>query len=128
TFRLGLGRLKVTVRISGYEKRRIFVQTGRPGDEVISRHPLEVPPIVFETVGFWMQLPEALERHVTVHEGHFMGGLHASEHAMISLFPLLALCDRADIGGISYSRNPQLSSPAIFIYDGYPGGIGLAAS
>src|SRR5438093_6807423 len=57
-----------------------------------------------------------------------MGGMHGSEHAMISLFPLLALCDRGDVGGISYSRNPQIGAPAIFIYDGYPGGIGLAAS
>jgi DEAD/DEAH box helicase domain-containing protein len=120
-YRVGLGRLKVTVRISGYERRRIF------GQEILSRHPLECPPIVFETVGFWLVIPEALEMQVTRADGHFMGALHASEHAMISLFPLLALCDRGDVGGISYSRNAQLGSPAIFIYDGYPGGIGLAA-
>jgi DEAD/DEAH box helicase domain-containing protein len=54
-----------------------------------------------------------------------MGSIHAIEHAMIGLFPLYALCDRSDIGGISYPIHPQVARAAIFIYDGYPGGIGL---
>jgi DEAD/DEAH box helicase domain-containing protein len=54
-----------------------------------------------------------------------MGSIHAVEHAMIGLFPLYALCDRSDIGGISYPIHPQVGRAAIFIYDGYPGGIGL---
>ena len=121
-YRLSFGRLKVTVRIREYAKKRLTDQA------TISKHPLQVPPIVFETVGFWMTLPDALEQEAVLRERHFMGGLHGSEHAMISLFPLLALCDRSDIGGISYSRNMQLGAPAIFIYDGHPGGIGLAQS
>jgi DEAD/DEAH box helicase domain-containing protein len=56
-----------------------------------------------------------------------MGSLHASEHAAISLFPILALCDRGDIGGISYSFQPQVGCGAVFIYDGHPGGVGIAA-
>ena len=55
-----------------------------------------------------------------------MGGIHAIEHASIALFPLFALCDRNDVGGICYPIHPQLEKPAIFIYDGYPGGVGLA--
>jgi DEAD/DEAH box helicase domain-containing protein len=67
-------------------------------------------------------MPQLLTR-----EGlHFMGGIHATEHAMIGLFPLLAIADRADIGGISYTAHPQLEAPAIFLYDGIPGGAGLA--
>lgn len=121
-YRLFLGRLKVTVRITEFARKRLRDQ------ETISKHPLDVPPIVFETVGLWMTFPESLEHEAIRREVHFMGGLHAAEHTMISLFPLLALCDRGDVGGISYSRNPQLGAPAIFIYDGYPGGIGLAAA
>jgi DEAD/DEAH box helicase domain-containing protein len=55
-----------------------------------------------------------------------MGGIHAVEHAAIALFPLFALCDRNDVGGICYPVHPQLGQGAIFIYDGYPGGVGLA--
>jgi DEAD/DEAH box helicase domain-containing protein len=57
---------------------------------------------------------------------HFMGGIHAIEHAAIGIFPLFALCDRNDIGGICYTHHPQIGKSAIFIYDGYPGGVGLA--
>ena len=119
--RVHLGRLKVTETILGYDKRRLH------GRDRISSHDLELPPIVFETVGLWIELPEALRRMVVTRERHFMGGIHATEHAAISLFPLLAICDRNDIGGISYPLHPQLGRSAIFIYDGYPGGVGLAA-
>jgi DEAD/DEAH box helicase domain-containing protein len=57
-----------------------------------------------------------------------MGGIHASEHAALSLFPLFALCDRHDVAGISYTRHPQTGHAAVFFYDGQPGGVGLAAS
>jgi len=56
-----------------------------------------------------------------------MGGIHALEHTLISMFPLFALADRYDIGGISHPAHPQVGRAAIFIYDGYPGGVGLAA-
>ena len=67
-----------------------------------------------------------MEQVVTGEQGHFMGGLHAVEHAAISIFPLFVLCDRNDIGGICFTIHPQVGGPAIFIYDGYPGGVGIA--
>ncbi len=118
-----LGRLKVTERVTGFEKRRIF------GQDRIGSYPLDLPPHTFETQGLWFEVPEALRDHIK-HSApgglHFMGGIHAVEHAMIGLFPLFALCDRGDVGGISYSFHPQVGRPAIFLYDGYPDGIGLA--
>ena len=55
----------------------------------------------------------------------FNGGIHAAEHGLISLFPFHLLCDRGDIGGISTPAHPHTDGPAVFIYDGYPGGVGL---
>ena len=55
-----------------------------------------------------------------------MGSIHALEHAGIAMFPLFALCDRGDIGGISIPLHPQTKKAAVFIYDGVPGGVGLA--
>jgi DEAD/DEAH box helicase domain-containing protein len=117
-----LGRLKVTERVTGFEKRRIF------GQDRIGSYPLDLPPHTFETQGLWFEIPEALRDHVKGVPGglHFMGGIHAIEHAMIGLFPLFALCDRGDVGGISTTFHPQVGRPAIFLYDGYPEGIGLA--
>ncbi len=56
----------------------------------------------------------------------FAGGLHAAEHAAIAILPLFALCDRNDIGGVSIPLHPDTGKAQIFIYDAYPGGVGIA--
>jgi DEAD/DEAH box helicase domain-containing protein len=120
SFLVRQGRLRVTERVVGYEKRRIS------GQDLLSTHPLELPPIVFETVGIWLEIENFIRDGVQRAGLHFMGGIHAAEHAIISLFPLFALCDRDDVGGISIPLHPQLGKGAIFVYDGYPEGVGLA--
>jgi DEAD/DEAH box helicase domain-containing protein len=114
------GELKVTEVVTGYEKRAL------PGQELMGVFTLELPPRTFETVGFWIEIEPALKRFVESEGLHFMGGIHAIEHATIGIFPLFALCDRNDIGGICYTHHDQIGKSAIFIYDGYPGGVGLA--
>jgi len=115
------GILKVTEVITGYEKRSL------PGQALMGVFPLEeLPPQIFETSGFWVEIEPILKRFVEKKGLHFMGGIHAIEHAAIGMFPLFALCDRNDIGGICYPHHPQVGKSAIFIYDAYPGGVGLA--
>jgi DEAD/DEAH box helicase domain-containing protein len=115
------GELKVTEVINGYEKRAL------PGQELMGVFELDLPPHIFETIGFWVEIEPALKNFVEKKGLHFMGGIHAIEHAAIGIFPLFALCDRNDIGGICYPYHPQVGKSAIFIYDAYPGGVGLAA-
>jgi DEAD/DEAH box helicase domain-containing protein len=114
------GELKVTEVITGYEKRAL------PGQALMGVFPLELPPQTFETIGLWIEIEPSLQRFVETRGLDFMGGIHAIEHAAIGMFPLFALCDRNDIGGICYPYHPQVGKGAIFIYDGYPGGVGLA--
>ena len=114
------GALKVTEWITGYEKRAL------PGQELMGTFPLDLPPQTFETVGFWIEIEPVIKAWIEGQGRHFMGGIHAIEHGAIGIFPLFALCDRNDIGGICYPHHPQVNKSAIFIYDGYPGGVGLA--
>lgn len=116
------GRLRVTENIVGYERRRMFSQ-----ELIGDMTPLDLPPQTFETVGFWIEIENALSKHLDRAGLQYMGGIHAVEHALISMFPLFALCDRNDLGGISHPVHPQIGKGAVFVYDGYPGGIGLAA-
>ena len=115
-----LGRLRVRSQVVGYEKVRV-----RDG-AVISEHELESPVEVLETVGFWLELEPPYQQDLKRRAFHPMGSIHAIEHAMKSLYPLLALSNRTDVGGICYPLHPQLGKGAIFVYDYYPGGIGLA--
>ena len=41
------------------------------------------------------------------------------------MLPLIAMCDRWDIGGLSTNVHFQTGPPTIFIYDGHPGGVGI---
>ncbi len=118
---IGFGTLRVTEKITGY--RKIAIHSMR----VIARHPLDLPPQIFETEGFWIEIPEWIQKQTESQRLHFMGGIHALEHALIGMLPLLVLCDRNDIGGIAHPHHPQLEGPAVFVYDGYAGGMGLTA-
>jgi DEAD/DEAH box helicase domain-containing protein len=121
-FRVVQGRVKVTKTVTGFERRRIR------GQDLLGTESLDLPPTSFETVGIWLEIPDEIPQAIETAEHHVMGGIHASEHAALSLFPLFALCDRHDVAGISYTRHPQIGRAAIFFYDGQPGGVGLAAS
>ncbi len=114
------GRLKVKEVVVGYEKRSI------KGQRVLGRFPLDLPPNVFETEGIWIVIPSGCRHSIEKAFLHFMGGIHAIEHAIIGVMPLFVLCDRSDIGGISQVIHPQLKESVIFVYDGVPGGIGLS--
>ncbi len=115
-----VGRLKVTEQVSGYERWRIRTH------KRIDRISLDLPEQTFETEGMWFKIPLHVQHAAESEHLHFMGGIHAMEHAAIGMFPLLVMADRNDLGGISIPLHPQLDSAAIFIYDGVPGGAGLS--
>ena len=113
------GRLRITERITGYEKR------ATSGNRLLTIVPLDVPPQVFETEGLWYVIPDAVRAGLEERFLHFMGSIHALEHALIGLLPLQVMADRNDFGGISIPLHPQTGLPCVFVYDGLPGGAGL---
>ncbi|MBI4691280.1 MAG: DUF1998 domain-containing protein, partial [Nitrospirae bacterium] len=119
SFDIFRGILRMTNRVIGYDRKNIFDRTR------ISRHKLDMPEYKFETEGLWIKLDEAAR--IGIESGHYdlAGSLHAFEHAAIACMPLFAMCDKGDIGGLSYPFYPQFREPVIFIYDGYEGGVGL---
>jgi DEAD/DEAH box helicase domain-containing protein len=116
------GRVRTTDQVTFYKK--VQVSDGRE----VGIFPLDLPPTDFETRALWVTLPpmpppRGMERPSFV---EFLGALHAAEHAMIGLLPLFAMCDRGDIGGLSIAIHRQTRLPTIFVYDGYPGGVGIS--
>jgi len=115
-----LGEVEVTTKVTGYRKKVQYTE------EIIGEEPLDLPPHHFQTVAFWFDLPLNAVAEVEEKEMDYPGGLHAAEHAAIGILPLFALCDRNDIGGVSTAYHADTGKAQIFIYDGYPGGIGIA--
>ena len=92
--------------------------------EVLDLVALDMPEERFVTQALWYELPEqALAEDFPLDV--LQGSLHAAEHAQIAVLPLLAMCDRWDIGGLSTAFHAQTGRATIFIYDGHPGGVGI---
>lgn len=115
-----LGWVRVETLVVGYRKLRLGTR------EVLETVDLDLPSTVFETQGIWFGIPEEVLDRAGIDARSAPGALHAAEHAGIALMPLMAICDRWDIGGISTPWHPQLGGPAIFIYEAYPGGAGIS--
>ncbi len=122
SFLLVEGRVKVTSRVVGYERRRVR------GQELLGTESLDLPPSSYETNSLWLELPDELSQALAANGRNPMGALHAVEHASLALLPLFALCDRFDLAGITYKLHPQLGRACIFLYDAHEGGIGLVRS
>lgn len=114
------GRVRVRSQVIGF--RRLAQASEALLDEV----PLDMPMIEYETMALWWDLPAGLSAGLARRGLDFLGGLHAVEHAAIGILPLFAMCDRWDIGGLSTPRHPDTDAAQIFIYDGFPGGVGIA--
>jgi len=116
---LAFGDVTVTEQVIAFQKRS--VATGG----VLGLAPLDLPPQTFTTEAVWFcPEPWQLEGHEQMPA--LLGTLHATEHALIALLPLWAMCDRWDIGGLSTNVHFQTGRPTIFVYDGHPGGVGIA--
>ncbi|MEU4419523.1 DEAD/DEAH box helicase [Actinoplanes sp. NPDC024001] len=117
---LFFGEVDVTNQVVSYQRRRI--STG----EVIDTRPLDLPVRELRTMAVWFTVsPDALVA-AGVEPADFPGALHAAEHAGIGLLPLIATCDRWDIGGLSTANHADTEAPTVFVYDGHPGGAGFA--
>ena len=116
---LTFGRVSVTEHVVAYQRK-----STRDG-AVLETLPLDLPPATFETEAVWFvpspTVLEGLERMPKL-----LSSLHAAEHALIALLPLFAMCDRWDIGGLSTNVHFQTNAPTVFVYDGHPGGVGIA--
>ncbi len=114
------GDVRVTNRVVSYVKK--LVSTNEAIDEI----PLPLPPQNLETRSVWWTIPEGVIGRAAVGARDLPGGVHAAEHAAIGLLPLVAICDRWDVGGMSTPMHPDTGSCTIFIYDAYPGGAGIS--
>jgi len=117
---LAVGPIEVTSRVTGYDRRDAL--TG----ELLERVGLDLPPTTLQTRGVWQVIPEEVLAGLGLVPDAWPGVLHAAEHAAIGVLPLFAICDRWDVGGVSTARHAHTGAPTIVIYDGYPGGAGIA--
>jgi DEAD/DEAH box helicase domain-containing protein len=117
---LSFGRVSVTEEVVAYQKKAVA------DGSTLATIPLELPPTTFDTEAVWfVPRPHQLEGLEAM--PLLLSSLHAAEHSLIALLPLWAMCDRWDIGGLSTNLHLDTGAPTVFVYDGYAGGVGIAA-
>ncbi|MEN3342513.1 MAG: box helicase protein [Actinomycetota bacterium] len=116
---LTLGVVSVTEQVVAYQRKRIRDQA------TIDTVALDLPPTTFETEAVWW-VPSAAHLHGLEQMPTLLSSLHAAEHSLIALLPLWAMCDRWDVGGLSTNIHQDTGAPTVFVYDGHPGGVGIA--
>jgi DEAD/DEAH box helicase domain-containing protein len=115
------GDVSVGNQVTHFYRKKLF------SDEIIDRTPLDLPEAHLDTEAVWMVVPTELTDRLIGKGFDTVGAIHAIEHASIGILPLIALCDRNDIGGVSHPSHPDTDGlAAIFIYDGHAGGVGIA--
>lgn len=117
---LYFGDVEVTNQVVGYQRRKL------PGGEFIDEVPLDLPSRTLTTVAVWWTMSPQSLAAAGIARPDVPGALHAAEHAAIGLLPLVATCDRWDIGGLSTAGHVDTDAPTVFVYDGHPGGAGFA--
>jgi DEAD/DEAH box helicase domain-containing protein len=117
---LSFGVVEVTRQVVSFLRRRIV------SGEVLGEEPLDLPPRTLRTKAVWWTLSPTQVAATDVDPADLPGALHAAEHASIGLLPLIATCDRWDIGGVSTAHHPDTGLPTVFVYDGHAGGAGFA--
>ncbi len=139
---LNFGIVSVSQQVIGFQRRRIADSQGvhgqgvhgqrtdnqgadSQGDQAFDFAALDLPEQSYPTQALWYVLPEEMVGPDALPTDALLGSLHASEHSQIAVLPLLAMCDRWDIGGLSTNVHMQTGRPTIFIYDGHPGGVGI---
>jgi DEAD/DEAH box helicase domain-containing protein len=114
---LHFGTVSVSEQVIAYQ--RVSIADQEPFD-IVS---LELPEQNFLTQALWYVIPDRLSGSLPADV--LLGALHATEHGQIAVLPLIAMCDRWDIGGLSTNVHMQTGRATIFIYDGHPGGVGI---
>ncbi len=115
---LSYGSVVYSETVLGYQRK------GLQDHQVIDFQTLDLPTVEFATRALWYELDQLLAAEPFPVD-RLLGSLHALEHGQIAVLPLIAMCDRWDIGGLSTNAHPQTGGPTIFIYDGHPGGVGI---
>ena len=117
--RLHLGMVEVANQVVGYQKRKLGSR------DLIDTIDLDLPASIMTTAAIWLTFAQTMLDRLRLGPD-LLGALHAAEHAGIAMLPLMAVCDRWDIGGLSTNWHPSTGTATIFIYEAYPGGAGIS--
>ncbi len=134
------GEIHLTTQVVGFKKIKFYTM------ENVGAGDLELPEQEMHTTSYWLTLPKSLIDSLPYLPSVRLSGVRGLAQAMRQMAALFLMCDLRDIQVAveenlvceTLDRSPgaplkgkkaqaeQIFEPNIFIYDNYPGGIGLS--
>ncbi|MFP4498997.1 MAG: DEAD/DEAH box helicase [Vulcanimicrobiota bacterium] len=113
-----VGEVQVNALVTMFKKIKFH------SHENIGSGPVNLPEQEMHTSSYWFSLDEEIVKDMTPDQ--IASGLNGLTNLLSSISPLYLMCDPRDIHSLAQVRSPFTSLPTLFIYDSYPGGIGLS--
>jgi len=120
------GEVHVVSRVVGFKKIKFHT------NENVGSGELDLPEQQIHTTAYWLEIPLSIVNALPYAADDRRDGVIGLAFAMKQIAQLLLMCDGRDLGlsvnaGETTHEAAQDDTPRIFLYDAYPGGIGLSA-
>jgi DEAD/DEAH box helicase domain-containing protein len=116
------GDVHVVSRVVGFKKIKFHT------NENVGSGELDLPEQQMHTTAYWLEVPLAIVNALPYAADDRRDGVIGLAFAMKQIAQLLLMCDGRDLGlSVNAGDTDGDDTPRIFLYDAYPGGIGLSA-
>ncbi len=113
------GEVRVTALPTIFKKIRFHTH------ENIGSGPISLPEQQLHTTAFWVEIPPPIARQFE--RADLQGGIQGLSTVLTQVACLFLMCDPRDLGAYAETRSPHTGSPTVFVYERYPGGVGMSA-
>jgi DEAD/DEAH box helicase domain-containing protein len=102
----------------------IFKKIRFHSHENIGSGPISLPEQQLHTTSFWLAIPAEVARQFP--RPAMQGGLQGVANVLKAVACLFLMCDARDLGAHPETRAPHTGLPTVFVYERYPGGVGMS--
>lgn len=114
------GEVVVSTLVAKYKKIRFETH------ENVGYGDISIPPLEMQTEAYWLTLESETKEWMEQANLDLGAGLSGIASVLSNVVPIYVLCDPRDVACVPMVRAPHDELPTIYLYDRYPGGIGLA--
>jgi DEAD/DEAH box helicase domain-containing protein len=120
------GEVMLTYQPTMFKKIKLYTH------ENVGSGRIFLPEEELHTTAYWLTLPapaapvaaDGADGGAPAFDAQ--AGLLGLSHVLAQVAPLFLMCDPHDLGAVAELKSPHTGAPTIYLFDKYPGGVGLS--